>query len=58
MTGSSDRHCIFWNDGSGSVRPAETVHESLSLFEMPVQLRAHHAELYKQLQGFYHRDPA
>lgn len=29
-----------------------------TFFEKPVQLRARHAELYEQLQGFYRQDPA
>ena len=46
-------------DTYGAVSPAEffaVVTEAF--FEKPVQLKRHHPELYEQLRGFYHQDPA
>ena len=54
-----DHHKQTLLDRYGATNPAEffaVVTESF--FEKPVELKAHHPDLYEQLQLFYHQDPA
>lgn len=54
-----DHHKQTLLDRYGATNPAEffaVVTESF--FEKPLELKAHHPDLYEQLQLFYHQDPA